>query len=79
MYRSNRTTCWVIVEHEIQHRELKAQLRTAKRLRSKFIMFIGEEEIKSNIITIKIMKNDEEKRVPFGELQNFFEEMKEVQ
>lgn len=68
----------LIAEQEIQYRKLKAQLRTANRLGAKFVVFIGEEEIQSNKITVKIMKTGEEKRVPFEELQNFFEEMKEV-
>ncbi len=46
---------------DLQKKSLKAQLKEANKLNTKFVIIIGEEEINSNSVTIKKMETSEQK------------------
>lgn len=57
-----------ICEQELLDRSLKAQLREAGRLNSRYVALIGEDEIKKGMVTLKDMDKHQQKEVSFAEL-----------
>ena len=55
-------------------RNLKSNFKQADRLNSKYVILIGEEEEKTNILTIKNNKTKEEYKVSKEELIDFLDE-----
>lgn len=53
----------LIADMDYQNRTLKANFKQAERLNSRFMLIIGEDEVKNNYITIKDMKNKTEEKV----------------
>ena len=62
-----------ICDIDYNNRSLKNNFKNADRLNSKFIIIIGDEEIKSNIITIKNNKTKEEYKINKDELIDFLD------
>ncbi|MCI9015606.1 MAG: histidine--tRNA ligase [Clostridia bacterium] len=56
------------VEKDITSRSIKAQLKYADKQKIKYIIVIGEDELKSEVIKIKNMKTGEEKNIQNGNL-----------
>ena len=52
-------------------RSLKSNFKQAEKLNSKFVLIIGEEELKENKINIKNMKTKEEYSVPTNQIIEF--------
>lgn len=52
------------------NRSLKAQMRYADKINSKFVAIIGEDELKNKEVSLKDMKTGEQKKVKFGQLAN---------
>ncbi len=50
---------------------MKSQLSRANKLNAKFVLILGEEEIKSNTITVKDMKTGAQERAPLNEIVGF--------
>ncbi len=63
-----------IVEIDYNNRNLKNNFKNADRLNSKFVMIIGEEEVKTGIITIKNNITKEENKIKKEDLINFLDE-----
>jgi histidyl-tRNA synthetase len=57
-----------ICEQELLDRSLKAQMREANRLNTRFVILIGEDEIKKGVVTIKDMDGHSQRVVPLNEL-----------
>lgn len=62
------------VDIDYMNRNIKANFKQADRLQAKYIIIIGEEEVKSNILTIKNNKTKEEYKVEVDKLVEFFDE-----
>lgn len=62
------------VDIDYMNRNIKANFKQADRLQAKYIIIIGEEEVKSNILTIKNNKTKEEYKVEVDKIVEFFDE-----
>lgn len=54
-------------------RNLKSNFKQSERLNAKYIIIIGEEEVQSNILTIKNNETKEESKIDKDELIEFFD------
>ncbi len=59
------------VVNELNRRSMKAQMREANRLQSKYVVIIGEDEVKNNKVLLKDLGNGEQKELTVDELQKF--------
>lgn len=59
---------------DLLNKKIKANFKIADKYNSKYIIIIGEEELNSNIITIKNNKTKEEFKIQINELIKFFDE-----
>ncbi len=57
-----------LCEQELLDRSLKAQVREANRLNARYVIILGEDEIKKGVATIKDMDGHSQTEVPLGEL-----------
>jgi histidyl-tRNA synthetase len=55
--------------------KLKKQISYADSKKIQYIIIAGEDEIKKNSITIKIMSSGEQKNIPLKELDSFVNDM----
>jgi len=58
----------LICEQELLGRSLKAQMREAGRLNARYVVLIGEDEIKKGVVTLKDMDGHSQTEVLFDEL-----------
>ncbi len=58
-----------VIEVDLQNRSLKAQMKVADRVNSKFSIVIGSEEIKSGKVKLKNMKERKETVIDLSELE----------
>ena len=58
----------LIVEFDYLQRSVKAQMREANRLNTRYVLFVGGEEYQSGNFKLKNMETGEEKSVPFNEI-----------
>ncbi len=56
-------------------RSFKSHLRLANRLNSKFVILIGEDEVKNNKIIVKNMKEGTQREIKFDDLNSFLDEI----
>ena len=56
-------------------RSMKSQLREANKLKVKYALIIGEDEIRNNTIILKNLTKGTQKTIPQSELKNFFEDL----
>lgn len=61
------------VETDYMNRSMKGNFKASDRLGSKFILIIGEEEINTNVITVKNNKTKEEYKVPLEQIVYFLD------
>lgn len=52
-------------------KSLKAQLRQANNLGSRYAVIIGEQEVKTGTVTLRDMTTSEQKTIPLNQLQEF--------
>ena len=62
------------VDMDYNNRNLKANFKQADKLNSKFIIIIGEEEVKERFLTIKNNHTKEEEKVDFDYLVMYLDE-----
>ena len=62
------------VDMDYLNRNIKSNFKQADRLNSKFVIIIGEEEIKTNIITIKNNKEKSEEKIQLKNIINYLDE-----
>ena len=60
---------------DFMSRNLKSNFKQSERLNSKYIIIIGEEEVKTNILTIKNNETKEEFKVELENLIDFLDDM----
>lgn len=61
----------VVVETDYMDRSVKAQMKYANKLNSKYTVIIGENEINENCATLKRMEDGEQFKVALDEIPNF--------
>lgn len=61
----------IICEIDYLNRSLKAQLRDANRLNTRFVAMIGDEELKSNAVLLKDMTKGEQQSLSIDQLADF--------
>jgi len=54
----------VSCEIDLLNRSMKSQMREANRLGADFVLIIGDEEMKSNSVTLKRMKDGTQEQIP---------------
>lgn len=62
------------IEHELLGRSIKAQMREADRLKAKFSIIIGDNELASQTVKIKNMQNSNQTEITFDQLLHFLKE-----
>jgi histidyl-tRNA synthetase len=62
------------VDMDYMSRNVKSNFKQADRLKSKFVMIIGEEELKNRVLTIKNNATKEEFKIEADYLIYFFDE-----
>lgn len=65
------------VDMDSMNRKINNNFKQADRLNANYVIIIGDEEIKSNTITIKNNNTKEEYKVEVNDLVDFFDEMLE--
>ncbi len=58
------------VDFDYLDRSVKAQMREANKMKTKFVLFIGGEEYKSGSYLLKNMESGEQSLVPLNQLEN---------
>ena len=58
---------------DYMNRNIKSNFKQADRLNSKYVIIVGEEEVNSNILTIKDNKTKDEYKVSVEEVVEFFD------
>ena len=58
----------IAADIDFQQRSLKAQMRYANKIGAKYVIIIGEDECKENILTLKNMETGNEEKVPFNKI-----------
>ncbi|MDA1192072.1 MAG: His/Gly/Thr/Pro-type tRNA ligase C-terminal domain-containing protein, partial [Candidatus Poribacteria bacterium] len=56
------------VEMEYQERSLKAQMKTANKLRASYVVLLGEDELAQQAATLRNMQDGSQETVPLAEL-----------
>jgi histidyl-tRNA synthetase len=52
--------------------KMKKQMAYADAKKIQYVLLAGEDEIKNNEVTIKIMETGKQKKIGLGELESFF-------
>lgn len=64
------------VETDYLSRSVKAQMREANRLNSKFVLFVGGDEFANGEVVLKNMSNSEQKNISKGNLEEIVKQIK---
>ena len=63
-----------IVDIDYDGRNIKSNFKTATKKNAKYVIIVGEEEQKTNILTIKDNNTQEEKKIKYEEILDFLDE-----
>jgi histidyl-tRNA synthetase len=66
----------ISAESDLLNRTVKGQLKYSNKIGSKYTIIIGENEIETDIVTIKNMNNGEQKQLPLNDVLEFFKDEK---
>ncbi len=55
-------------ERDYLGRSMKAQMREANKLKTRYVLILGEDELNNNIFSLKDMEQGEQSQIPFNEL-----------
>ncbi len=61
------------VEIDLMERDLKKQLEYANKTKIPFVMFVGDEEVKTGVYKIKDMKSGKEAKIRLDEVKSFID------
>ena len=56
---------------DVQDRSMKAQMREANRLGTRFVMILGESELASQTIVVKNMEDSSQETIPMSEVTSY--------
>lgn len=62
------------IDVDYESKSFKNNFKRADKLKSKFVIIIGEEEVKTKVLTVKNNKAKEEYKVSIDELVKFLNE-----
>ena len=62
------------IDVDYESKSFKNNFKRADKLKSKFVIIIGEEEVKTKVLTVKNNKTKEEYKVSIDELIKFLDE-----
>ena len=65
--------CGYKVDMDLSGKTMKAKFKESDRYKSKFVIVIGEDEVKSGDLTIKDTLTKEEKKVNYDNLIDFLD------
>ncbi len=65
-----------IVETDVMGRKMKAQFKNASKLGARYVIVVGEEEVKSGIYTLKNMFDGSQVKLPLSEIKRKLKEEK---
>ncbi len=57
---------------EPEEKSLKSQFRRADKLRARFVVILGTEELEKSLAIVRIMENKSQEEVPLSELVDYF-------
>lgn len=60
------------VATDLLRRSLKSQMREANKMKANYLIVIGDDEIKTNLLTIKDMRNGEQTQYSLNSIEEFF-------
>lgn len=63
------------VDKDYQDRKLKSQFKAADRLKAKFVLVIGEDELEKQIVTVKDMNTGDQKEVQMEKLDETMQQL----
>jgi histidyl-tRNA synthetase len=58
------------IDTDYENKSLKGAMRTANDLKARYVLIIGEDELKNNVVTLKDMVSGEQKEIKEGDLIN---------
>ncbi|SER73643.1 histidyl-tRNA synthetase [Gracilibacillus ureilyticus] len=61
----------VQADKDYQDKKMKAQFRAADRLKARFVLVLGEEELENNIIAVKNMETGDQENIGLNELISY--------
>jgi len=61
--------CGIACDTDYEEKSLKGAMRAANDLSAKFVLIIGEDELKKNVVTLKNMESGEQKEVRADDLK----------
>jgi histidyl-tRNA synthetase len=64
------------VEIDYLHRSVKAQMREANKMNARFTLFVGGDEYKTGMLTLKNMANGEEEKIASDKIKNLISRIK---
>ena len=64
----------ICAEKDLMSKSLKAQMKYADKIGAKYTAVIGDDEIKSGVVTVKNMANGEQREAKIENLKEIFEE-----
>ncbi|WP_174613906.1 histidine--tRNA ligase [Virgibacillus ihumii] len=62
-------------DKDYQGRKMKTQFKTADRLKAKFVLVIGDDELKKQIVTVKDMTSGDQKEIPMEKLDETMQQL----
>lgn len=62
------------VDKDYQMRKMRAQLRAADRLKAKYVLILGDQELDHNVINLRTMETGEQTEIPLDEIINYMKD-----
>ena len=62
-----------ITEMDMLNKSLKAQFKSVERMNPKYLIFLNDEDLKSNLVTIKDNLTKEEEKVKLNEIVEYLD------
>lgn len=63
-------------DRDLLGRSIKAQMREANRQQARFVLLLGDNELKTGKFTVKLMDKGEQVEIPFDQIDDFLEKTK---
>src|SRR5699024_12550473 len=61
-------------DKDYQSRKIKAQLKAADRLKAKYVLILGDDELQKGIVNVRTMETGEQTEVPLSDLVKMMQE-----
>ena len=57
-------------------KSMKSQMRSANKQNARYVMILGEDEMKNNEVTLKNMQNGSQEKVSFNRIDDVLKKLK---